>query len=152
MPHRLRKSATKAALLLALASTSAQASSESTGQYCNSDYGQDPVKTAECNAYISGFLNGALLTDSTIVKHVTAQDKTYSSFTERAYRTRVGSTRQELPATYLADFCLPADREVSSITMELAARLVLNEGKSDAMAEALYEQIQTDYPCVETDN
>lgn len=152
MPHKLRISATKAALLLALAITSAQASSDTTDQYCNSDYGLDPIKTARCDAYISGFLNGALLTDSAIVEHVTARDKTYSSFTERAYRTRVGSSREQLPATYMADFCLPAGKEVSSITMELAARLVANEGKQEVMAEALYEQIQADYPCAETDN
>jgi len=150
MSYDLNRSAAAGAFLLALLSASAQAGSEVAPPPCSGDYGADPMATARCQAYISGFLEGALLTDNTIVEHVTARDKTYSSFSERAFRTRVGTPRDKLPDTYMADFCLPADSNVESVVTELAARLAVTDAKQATMAEAVYDRIKADYPCDKT--
>tara|TARA_R110002110_G_scaffold415561_1_gene650782 strand:- start:83025 stop:83501 length:477 start_codon:yes stop_codon:yes gene_type:complete len=112
----------------------------------------DAVAMALCSSYIEGFLDGALVTDTAIVNNISSGKggAEASDFMTRAYQTRVGSSRGVLPATYLAEFCLPADLPRSSLVERLAKLLAshrFDTAKRETVADALYDEIKRSFPC-----
>lgn len=99
-------------------------------------------------AYIKGFLEGALLTDSTILAALESVEPEHSSFFLRAYRTRLGIGADSIvPSTFLARFCLPAAKNVEQLAGSLAEKLMKNDTASGSPDERLYAYLQADYPC-----
>lgn len=99
-----------------------------------------------CRFYVAGFLDGALLTDTAIIRSLTTDgDADTSDFLARAYQTRVGHLRGGAPATALAEFCLPPE-----LTIDDAAREVLPLLRTDpdtTLQEAVYAAVKTRFPC-----
>lgn len=104
------------------------------------------LSSEACRFYVAGFLDGALLTDTAIVRSLTTDDDADTSdFLARAYQTRVGHLRGGAPATALAEFCLPPE-----LTIDDAAREVLPMLSTDAgttLQEAVYAAVKIRFPC-----
>lgn len=109
--------------------------------------GGSETSRAVCHAYIEGFLDGALVTDTAIVKNVGGEEDIFSNYTMRALRTRVGEVRAPLPATFLADFCLPEGVERREVVTDLAGELATLDFTAEPITEAIYRQIKQSFPC-----
>lgn len=101
-----------------------------------------------CSQYVKGFIDGALVTDNSIVENLTKdyEGQGQSEFFQRAFKTRVGSRYQMLPATYYAGFCFPENEELE-VT---AAKVSKGYCSSDNVAlnsEAIFTYLQSHYPC-----
>jgi hypothetical protein len=102
---------------------------------------------AACHAYIEGFLDGALVTDTAIVQSVEEDDAVVSDFFERAYRTRVNRERRQLPATALAHFCIPEASDRAGVVETIATALIEGSDSPRAISDRLYDILQEKYPC-----
>ncbi|WP_223787763.1 hypothetical protein [Marinicella meishanensis] len=100
-----------------------------------------------CYEYINGFIDGAVLTDSAIIENLTKEEKQFSSFFERAYKTRVGNTRKPIPPTYFAKFCLPEEQSrkviIENLIHELDAKII----KQQSFKQTLYDTLKRVYSC-----
>ena len=102
---------------------------------------------AICHAYTAGFLDGAIITDTAIVASGSAVDSQESNFFKRAYLTRVGSSSRSLPATALAQFCLPEGTERTQVVATIANALPKVPQPGSDVAESLYQVLKAAYPC-----
>lgn len=102
---------------------------------------------ALCHAYIEGFLDGAILTDTAIVDDMEGESSTESDYLRRAYMTRLGYGRGRLPATALAHFCLPEERPRGEVVAEIADTLDIPHAGEGGVAEAVYDIIKSKFPC-----
>jgi hypothetical protein len=102
----------------------------------------DDEAMEDCLSFIKGFLQGALLTDTAIIKSI---DDAEPTLAERAFKTRLG-TRATSP-TALAGFCLPERRTVLDIAEETLDHVKGSERNSVQLASNVYSSLKTDYPC-----
>jgi len=102
----------------------------------------DAEAMEDCLSFIKGFLQGALLTDTAIIKSI---DESEPTLAERAFKTRLG-TRASSP-TALAGFCLPEERTVLDIAEETLDHVKGSERNSVQLASNVYNSLKTDYPC-----
>lgn len=100
-----------------------------------------------CRSFIKGFIQGALLTDTAIIKSIEEVEPT---FAERAMRTRLGKKRSQSP-TALAGFCLPADRSILELAEETLDHVRASERNSVELAKNVYSSLKVDYPCDESE-
>ena len=100
-----------------------------------------------CYEYINGFIDGAVLTDSAIIENLTKEEKQFSSFFERAYKTRVGNTRKTVPATYFAKFCLPEEQSRKQIIENLIHELDVAVIQQQSFKQTLYDTLKRVYSC-----
>ena len=114
-----------------------------------SDSTQATTPSEACSAYIEGFLDGALVTDTAIVESVTAQDSVTSDYFKRAYMTRVSQQRMPMPATALAHFCLPESTSRAEVVATLASELSARAADGSELSLSLYDIIKDRYPCDE---
>lgn len=119
-------------------------------QLCQStDVNSGSIGTNGCYQYIQGFLQGALITDDAVVRNM--QDPQFESrFANRAYRTRVGNTRDSIPATQYAGFCLPEDKVSNEVIMTLIHDIQnhsLEERKTLEFPTLVYELLKQRYSC-----
>ena len=111
--------------------------SESTNQQ---NINQLPSST--CYQFIKGFLHGAVLTDTQIMRGL-EDNKGMSSFS----RTRVGNSRATDAETYLAKFCLP-DADVDHDVVVSVVNALPNElNHRQTMESEVYEAVKKAYPC-----
>lgn len=102
------------------------------------------------NAYIAGFLAGAQLTDSVIMKQFDTQieNEERSDFFKRAFKTRVGERPSAVPATYYAGFCLPETiSEKNLISAILKEVENANSSQTLEKSSAVYLALRNLYPC-----
>ena len=104
------------------------------------------VTTSICFQYIKGFLDGALLSDAQIMKNINVDEKV-SKFSDRAFSTRVGKIRNDVPDTFLADFCLPESAANDDVVMKVLEALKNVKVKSDITAELIFENVKRAFPC-----
>ncbi len=102
-----------------------------------------------CYEYISGFIDGAIITDSAIIENITKEKKEFSSFFQRAYKTRVGGKRKPVPPTYYANFCLPEDQSRKMVIEELIHQLDSEIINKQSFKQTLYETLKRVYKCEE---
>ena len=139
--------ATLASLVLAEVQVAGAWSDHVVAACSDAENGGNEASRAVCHAYIEGFLDGALVTDTAIVRNVGGEEDMFSNYTMRALRTRVGEVRAPLPATFLADFCLPEESERRSVVQDLAEELATLDFAAEPITEAVYRQIKESYPC-----
>lgn len=104
---------------------------------------------AICQAYMEGFLDGAIITDTAMIQPVTEADSDKSSFFKRAYATRVGSSSRTLPATTLAHFCLPDGMERTQVVSAITNAIPGEPQPGSDVAQSLYNILKASYPCNE---
>jgi hypothetical protein len=100
-----------------------------------------------CYEYISGFIDGAIITDNAIIENITKEKKEFSAFFNRAYKTRVGNTRKAVPATYYANFCLPEEQPRKVIIEELIHQLDAEIINKQTFKQTLYDTLKRVYKC-----
>ena len=106
-------------------------------------------ETAICHAYIEGFLDGAIITDTAIIESVSEADSAESDFFKRAYQSRVGSSSSALPATALAHFCLQEGTERAQVVTTIANAIAEDTQSGADVAQSLYSILKASYPCKE---
>ena len=110
---------------------------------------KDIPEDSVCYEYISGFIDGAVLTDSAIIENISKEQKELSDFFNRAYKTRVGNDRKKVPATYYANFCLPEDQSRKMVIEELIHQLDAEVITKQTFKLTLYETLKRVYQCEE---
>ncbi|MEM5497756.1 hypothetical protein WNY77_10160 [Paraglaciecola mesophila] len=104
------------------------------------------VVDSTCYQFIKGFLHGAVLTDTQIMRGLESESD-MNSFSKRAIRTRLGSSRATDADTYLAQFCLPNADVDPEVVMSIVSALPNKIDASKSVAEEIYQAIKTTYPC-----
>lgn len=102
---------------------------------------------AICHAYMEGFLDGAIITDSAVVDTAPETKSKHSAFFRRAYLTRVGLSSRTPPATALAHFCLPDGTERAQVVTTIANAVPREPQPGADLAQSLYNTLKTSYPC-----
>ena len=99
--------------------------------------------------YILGFLAGAQLTDSEIIRRMEVESniEPRSDFFKRAFKTRLGKSADSVPATYYAGFCIPENESTESIVTHIQEQIGLQKTDKADIALVIYKAIQTRYPC-----
>lgn len=100
-----------------------------------------------CFEYINGFIDGAVLTDRAIIENLTQEEKQFSNFFERAYKTRVGNKRKTLPPTYFAKFCLPEDQSRKAVVEQLIHEFDADVMTQQSFSKTLYDTLKRVYSC-----
>lgn len=100
-----------------------------------------------CYSFVSGFIDGALLTDAAIVTTLADEKQKDSEFFNRAYRTRIGELGKNAPATYLAEFCLPAKLDRQALVEQIVTLMPATQPQGQSFAETLYMSIKKQFPC-----
>lgn len=109
--------------------------------------GDKAAPDAACRAYLEGFLDGALLTDTAIAEHVIEDEHFFDTFTERALRTRLNSSRFVPPATSMAGFCLPNGVARQDVVEQLAHELEAMPVGESSFAASVYQLVKLRWPC-----
>lgn len=99
-----------------------------------------------CQAYLQGFIDGALGTDPSVANNVVKESSTLDSITERAIRTRVQSRLRTYGPSFYAGFCLPPSLQVSELQETLLID-VQARAEEDLARERLLHILQRDFPC-----
>ncbi len=103
----------------------------------------NPEAMSACRSFIKGFLQGALLTDTAIIKSIIEDSE--PTYAERASRTRLG--RKSNQPTALAGFCLPEDRSILELAEETLGQVKESERNSVELAQNVYRSLKANYPC-----
>ncbi len=108
----------------------------------------DSIDGAYCLRYIQGFIDGAIETDTRILKSLTNDSK--GGFTERATRTRIpGRSSSDRPGE-LAGFCLDDSLPLRDVVNTVVADLIVldKREKSTTLARvAVDDSLRQHYPC-----
>lgn len=108
--------------------------------------GSAPKSADSCYQFIRGFLYGAVLTDSQIMRGL-ENKKELSEFAQRAMRTRIGNGRSTDSDTYLANFCLPNPEIDQETVLAVVDFLPDTFKRSQTLGEVIYQAVQSAYPC-----
>jgi hypothetical protein len=76
-----------------------------------------------------------------------AEGEKGSKFSDRAFRTRLGKARDDVPVTFLEDFCLPELTVSDNVVMKMLEALKKVMVKSDISAGMIFESVKLDFPC-----
>jgi hypothetical protein len=125
---------------VALFLTSFFATAQSDANYCIDS------ESEICKAYIHGFLDGAVTTDTALINNILEGEKDRSDFVQRAFATRVGQERFNRNPTYYADFCLPEGISLEEDANKIASDLGSFE-MDISLAATVYQVIKQDFPC-----
>lgn len=101
-------------------------------------------------SYIAGFLAGAQLTDTEIIRRFNAANEggQPSSFFERAFKTRVGERPSTLPATYYAGFCVPENTANDDVINSILGEITQKSTSVDLdKAQSVFRALRNQYPC-----
>ncbi|MEM5536829.1 Rap1a/Tai family immunity protein [Neptuniibacter pectenicola] len=98
-----------------------------------------------CVTYISGFLDGALLTDKENANELKQAEK--SGFMERALRTRLGDRGSD--DSYL-HFCVPSAKARADVIEQLAPYLSDRDDDATALKKSIYNGLKAEFPCPKT--
>lgn len=101
-----------------------------------------------CKAYIHGFLDGAVETDTALINNILEGQKDRTDFVQRAFATRIGQERFNRNPTYYADFCLPEGVSLAEDAAKIASDLA-DYDQGQTLALWVYDVIKQDFPCEE---
>ncbi|XOV80680.1 MAG: Rap1a/Tai family immunity protein [Aestuariibacter sp.] len=118
-------------------------SAEELQNSCKEAKQQQTYRESSCYHFIGGFLQGSLLTDSSIMQDIRAME----GYSARAFRTRVGTERKWLPDTFLAEFCLPESYQIETVIEKLINDLIAPPPSTETAGELVYRVLKKDYPC-----
>lgn len=106
-----------------------------------------PQVPAGCLAYVRGFIDGALATDPRVAMNVERELAREESFSERAFRTRLGPRMDRFGPSYFADFCIPTPVPMAQIVAGIVDELKQITDRAEPAREFVYRQLRTSYPC-----
>ncbi len=99
-----------------------------------------------CIRYIQGFIDGAVATDVRVMLNLEAELSGKETFSERAYRTRVGDIKR---ANKYAEFCLGDPVPLLEVVEKIVSDLSNSEDlmPDTAAREFVYAALRKHYPC-----
>lgn len=101
-----------------------------------------------CVAFVTGFLDGAVVTDARVAENVANEFDNDETFSERAIRTRVIRRMEVAGPTGYADFCVgqpvPVGDVIERVIDEFSSHSSL---EGIAARDIVYDALQRHYPC-----
>jgi hypothetical protein len=104
----------------------------------------EPTKSNACVYYIQGFLAGANFADTVNATPSGIANNQWSSFLERAYRTRVGDKPGSKQPRH---FCLPDDESLSQVINVLSRPLSSPVETIEMLSARIIQVLKSEYPC-----
>jgi hypothetical protein len=101
-------------------------------------------RTKSCQYYIYGFLDAGQVMDS---QQLSEDGNGRSSFTERAYRNRVGSADERTKETPTKSFCIPQEQSNEQVVEYLAGNFPSSIETAETLKTSVYTVLSTAYPC-----
>ncbi len=98
-----------------------------------------------CVRYIQGFIDGAVATDERVIANISGEDAREETFSERAFRTRIGNSKR-YGSTYYADFCL-GKTPLKEVVDKVVGNLGNKKGKEVLARDAVFKTLRNYYPC-----
>lgn len=117
------------------------------GQLADACLSSEQDAGASCLAYVRGFIDGALATDPRVTMNVERALAREESFSERAFRTRLGSRMDRYGPSFFADFCIPTPVPLQDIVTSLVTDLGKVDDRAEPAREFLYRHLRQNYPC-----
>ncbi|MBT8443745.1 MAG: hypothetical protein KJO13_03310, partial [Gammaproteobacteria bacterium] len=114
---------------------------------CSMTSPSSAVQTDACSNYIRGFVDGAIATDERVafnVAHEVAQGESYS---ERAYRTRLGRQLDRFGPSYYAGICLGNPVPIGEAIQHIRNSLDAAGNPDELAAEFVYRVLTEKFPC-----
>jgi hypothetical protein len=110
---------------------------------------QSSEQASSCRYYIYGFVDAGQVTEAINSEHIRENDNPRSSFTERAYRTRVGQLdeRVKTKEPLLKPFCVPEKESRERVIGKLAKHLPHSMDTGKMLSISVYKGLKTEYPC-----
>lgn len=100
-----------------------------------------------CRYYIYGFVDAAQATDGMHAETLKESENQRLSFTERAYRTRVGKVEGRSQATQLSYFCVPQGEVRQQLITKLSTHMKSSIDTPEQLKTAVYSALTAAYPC-----
>ena len=108
---------------------------------------QSDEATAGCIAFVRGFIDGALATDPRVAMNVEREISRDESYSQRAFRTRLGPRMDRYGPSYFADFCIPTPVPLVDIVDGVIADLRDVADRSEPARDFVYRHLRRQYPC-----
>lgn len=101
-----------------------------------------------CVAFVTGFLDGAVVTDARVAENVANEIDAEESFSERAIRTRVIRRLEVAGPTGYADFCVGQPVPVGDVIEHVIAEFASHTSLAGLAArDIVYDALRRHYPC-----
>lgn len=107
-------------------------------------------RSPACEAYLQGFVDGAVATDPSVVQNVTDEISKSESLTQRALRTRIGGYMDRFGESYFAGFCIPAETDIDAVSERIISNLKAVTATDISGRDFVYHQLKLHYPCEDT--
>ena len=118
---------------------------------CTAESASAPSSVPErCTFYVHGFLDGAFATDPRVASNVERALSSEESFSERAFRTRLGPRIDRFGPSVFADFCVPLSLPLDMVVGDVLEEVVKAVDMGEPARELVYRSLRTHYPCRET--
>ncbi len=107
----------------------------------------EQVDSKPCIYFLKGFLAGASATETVIASYLSEGSIEPSSFTQRAYRTRVGKEAGQTSLTPLTHVCLPDEESETRIIRLLSMQRSPPIDSTKMLRDRIYNALKVEYPC-----
>ena len=111
----------------------------------------DPSSTEDsfCRYYIYGFIGVEQVIDRDSTEQLKANGSERPSFTQRAYRTRVGQFDERTKTTEILvkPFCVSPKESIETVIDLLAKHLPHSIDSLNMLRKSVYKGLITEYPC-----
>lgn len=106
-------------------------------------------RASSCRYYIYGFVGAWQAMDRVDIEQLDEDDNQRPSFTERAYRTRVGQfdERSKTTEILIKPFCVPQEESREQVIDRLAKHLPHSMDSAKMLSTSVYKGFRTEYPC-----
>ena len=104
---------------------------------------------SSCRYYIYGFVNAGQAIDRVSAEQLKEDDNQRPSFTERAYRTRVGQFDERTKTTEILvkPFCVSQEESIEAVINLLAKHLPHSIDNLNMLSNSVYKGFTTEFPC-----
>jgi len=117
-------------------------------------YSEDPggKDAVFCIRYIQGFIDGAVATDARVTINAAEEDKQQETYSERAFRTRVGRPVESYGPRFYAELCLGTPVPLKDVVNRVITALMDHEiaAAQPLAGSMVYQALRDAYPCVES--
>lgn len=104
-----------------------------------------------CVAYVTGFLDGAVVTDARVAENVANEIDADETFSERAIRTRIIRRLEVAGPTGYAEFCVGQPVPVGDVIGHVIAEFARHPTLAGLAArDIVYDALRRHYPCSRT--
>lgn len=103
--------------------------------------------SSACRYYIYGFVEAAQATQGMHAETSKVSENKPLSYTERAYRARVGKFEKRTPGTQISYFCVPLGEVKQQLIENLTPHMVSFIETPEQLKATVYNALTAAYPC-----